>query len=722
MTTLRCLVLLLLAAGSAIAAIPMAAQRVVQVSPQVFGYKPGETSFALAPARGDLIVAFTTCGITMTTPPGWTKVEMGDMQTFYQVVEAGAPNRYRIACEDYEGAVFYDVSGADKYHPIDAAANSKPTTGSTIVVGPITPTGDITVKDTLALAAFAGNPSAQGRAVLTPGWTFVRPTVTPTNSYHPVVYTAYESQAARGDSQVSATFALAAAKPSQAAAEIVLISPAGTTPQTPTAEIGGPYSGVIGAPVSFDGSRSMDPRGGSLSYGWNFGDGATGTGSSPIHFYRAMGSYKVSLVVKSREGQSSAAVTAAVGIFRNCSVVGLGNLAPLNGFVPSPMDAWHQKVDRAPIDPMSDAIINKNGLTGNKLHPDFGPYTAGIPYVVVDSSTQPMVRIGVSDYASQSDVSVEPIPANILVEGRPPNCNRNYNSLGDAHAIVFDRHTCVAYEISQANFCSHTQPNWTSNQTSIWDFTETEKRPLTWTSVDAAGLSVFEGLIRYDEIEAGVINHAIRFTASMTRNDANGGYFVAPATHAAGSNWGTENVMGMRIRLKAGFDISRFSRTNQIILTAMKQYGMILADNGGTLYFQGTPDPRWSNGDLNALKSVRASDFEVVYEPLAPSYKPGEAPMFPKGPVMDAANVPKGRPPENSLSASATRIRPGESVTLVPRAIGASYSYIDNAGFVRGPVTVQPGATTTYTLRSNNAYGSTASQPVTVVVTGTAGR
>jgi PKD repeat protein len=713
MTTLRCLVLLLLAAGATIPVVPTAAQKVAQVSPQVFAYKPGETSFAHAPAQGDLIVAFTTCGITMTTPPGWTKVEMGDMQTFYQVVEAGAPNRYRIACEDYEDAVFYDVSGADRYHPIDAAADSKPATGSTIVVGPITPT----VKGTLALAAFGGNPSAQGRAVLTPGWTFVRPTVTPTNIYHPVVYTAYESQAARGDSQASATFALASAKPSQAPAEIVLINPAGTTPRTPTAEIGGPYSGVLYTSVGFDGSGSFDPRGAELSYLWNFGDGTTGTGSNPTHAYNSMKSYKVSLTVKNREGQTAGPVDTTVSIFRNCSAAGLGNLAPLNGFVPSPMDAWHQKVDRAPIDPMSDTIINKNGLAGNKLHPDFGPVEAGIPYTVVDSSRQPMVPIGVSDYAGQSDLSVEPIPGNMLVEGRPPNCTRDYAKIGDSHGIVFDRHTCVAYEISQANFCSHTQPNWTSNQTSIWDFTETEKRPLTWTSVDAGGLSIFEGLIRYDEIVAGVIDHAIRFTASMTRNGANGGYFVAPATHAAGNNWSTNNIMGMRIRLKASFDISGFSRTNRIILTAMKQYGMILADNGGTLYFQGTPDPRWTDSDLNALKSVHASDFEVVYEPLAASYRPGEAPMYPKGPVMDAANVPKGRAPQNSLSASATQIRPGESVTLVPLAIGASYSYIDNAGFVRGPVAVRPTTTTTYTLHSSNAFGSTASKPVTVVVT-----
>jgi PKD repeat protein len=710
MRMFRCLVLCLLAAGSAIAAASMAAQRVVQVSPQVFAYKPGETSFARAPAHGDVIVAFTTCGITMTTPPGWTKVEMGDIQTFYQIVEPGAPNRYRIACEDYEDAVFYDVSGADRYHPVEAAASSKPATDSTIVVGPITPTA----KGTLALAAFAGGPSAQGRAVVTKGWTFVRPTVTPTNIYHPVVYTAY-AEALRGDAPVAATFTLTASKPSQAAAEIVLINPAGTTPQTPVAAIGGPYSGVLYTSVSLDGSGSVDPRGESLSYSWNFGDGTTGTGSNPTHAYNSMKSYAVSLTVKDPEGQRSAPVTTTVSVFQNCSVVGLGRMAPLNGFVASPMDAWHQKVVGDRVDPMSDVIINKNGLAGSRLHPDFGP-TNGIPYVVVDSTKQSLSHVNVTDYAGASDITMIPIPANMPVEGNPADCNTSYSSTGDAHAIILDRATCVGYEIAQANHCATKTPKWTGTQTSIWDFTETEKRPLTWTSVDAAGLSVFEGLIRYDEIVAGVIPHAIRFTASQTKNDTNGGYFVAPATHAAGSSWGANNVMGMRIRLKASFDISGFSRTNRIILTAMKQYGLILADNGGTLYFQGTPDRRWSNSDLNALKTVMASNFEVVYAPLAPSYKPGEAPMFPQGPVMDAANLPKGRAPENSLSASAARIRPGESVTLIPLAIGASYSYIDNAGFVRGPVTVRPAVTTTYTLHSSNAYGSTASKPVTVVV------
>ena len=411
----------------------------------------------------------------------------------------------------------------------------------------------------------------------------------------------------------------------------------------------------------------------------------------------------------------------------------LGPEGALNGFVPSPNDAWHQNIANAPVDPMSTTITTVNGLAGNSLHLGFGSDPSnGIPYVVVDSTTQALSPIAVTDYAGQSDITVMPIPANMPVEASPVDCNTNYSSTGDAHAIILDRATCVEYEIAQANHCATTTPNWTGAQTSIWDFTENEQRPITWTSVDAAGLSVFEGLVRYDEIQAGVINHAIRFTASLTKNDGNGGYFVPPATHAAGNNWSTNNVMGMRIRLKASFDISHFSPTNQIILTAMKQYGMILADNGQTLYFQGTPDARWNDGDLYNLRSVTAASFEVVDAPgagtLSPDaglytpgglsgfYTPGVAPMYPAGELMDASNYPSGNAPTNSLTASSTTISAGQSVTLTPSSSGASYSYIDNAGFVRGPIKVAPTQTTTYTLYSNNAYGSTASTPVTVTV------
>ena len=163
--------------------------------------------------------------------------------------------------------------------------------------------------------------------------------------------------------------------------------------------------------------------------------------------------------------------------------------------------------------------------------------------------------------------------------------------------------------------------------------------------------------------------------------------------------------MGMRIRLKASFDISGFSSTNQIILKAMKQYGMILADNGSNLFFQGTPDARWNDNDLNALKAVPASAFDVVQ----------------MAPVYDSTTAPTGAAPViNSFTASSTSVASGTAVTLTPTVTGASYSYIDKAGFIRGPVVVNPTATTTYTLTSRNAYGTTSASVTVTVQAGTA--
>jgi|GEM_PF-574158 len=386
-----------------------------------------------------------------------------------------------------------------------------------------------------------------------------------------------------------------------------------------------------------------------------------------------------------------------------CSTMTVGANGALNGFVPSPNDAWHQDITNAPIDPNSAKIITTSGdLAGAKLHPDFSSIAGGnygIPYTVVDSSQTPSVPVPVVLYPDDSDITLVPVPAGLPIEGSPASCPTDGN---DRHALIVDRNKCVVYELYQAAQCSN---GWSASQLTAWDMKSTEQRPYTYTSADAAGLSVFEGLVRYDEIVAGSINHAIRFTAQHTKNDANNGFFTAPATHAAGNLWGTDNIMGMRIRLKASFDISGFSSTNQIILKAMKQYGMILADNGSNLFFQGTPDARWNDNDLNALKAVPASAFDVVQ----------------MAPVYDAATIPAGTAPViNSFTASSTTVASGASVTLTPTVTGASYSYIDNAGFVRGPVVVNPTATTTYTLTSRNAYGTTSASVKVTVQNGTA--
>jgi hypothetical protein len=231
-----------------------------------------------------------------------------------------------------------------------------------------------------------------------------------------------------------------------------------------------------------------------------------------------------------------------------------------------------------------------------------------------------------------------------------------------------------------------------------------EQRPWGWTSADAAGLPIFPGLVRYDEVAAGAINHAIRFTMQQTKNDGNGGFFVEPASHAAGTVYGVSNVMGMRIRLKASFDISGYSAANQVILKAMKKYGMIVADNGGYFFFQGVPDPRWNDDDLVNLDSIQSSNFEVVK-------------MTPAFPGYDAVTAPTGPPPTiDSFTASATSVAAGKPVTLSWKTTNDSYDFIDVLGGISGgTVTTTPTATTTYTLNATNQYGrSTAQVKVTV--------
>jgi hypothetical protein len=190
----------------------------------------------------------------------------------------------------------------------------------------------------------------------------------------------------------------------------------------------------------------------------------------------------------------------------------------------------------------------------------------------------------------------------------------------------------------------------------------------------------------------------------QTKNDANNGYFVSPASHAAGTVWGINNVMGMRIRLKASFNISGFSKTNQVILTAMQKYGMILADNGGYFFFEGVADPRWNDNDLEKLDSVQSSNFEVVQ-------------MNPAFPGYDSASAPTGpRPTITSFTASPSTVSAGSSVTLTWTTTNDSYDFIDKLGAVRGgSITITPAATTTYTLDATNQYGRSKKQ-LTVTV------
>lgn len=389
-----------------------------------------------------------------------------------------------------------------------------------------------------------------------------------------------------------------------------------------------------------------------------------------------------------------------------CGKMSTGDNASLNGFVPFPASsAWNTDISSAPLDPNNAAITSAAGFAGLHLHHDFSSVAGGnygIPYVVVDSSTTSLVPISVVDYASESDVALAPFPTTAPIEGSPADCVGWPDAyVGDSHVLVLDRNACILYETFNTHRCNG---QWSSSSETIWDLRNYEQRPWGWTSADAAGLPIFPGLVRYDEVASGAINHAIRFTMQHTKNDSNGGYFVEPASHAAGTDWGVYNVMGMRVRLKASFDISGFSAANQVILTAMKKYGMILADNGSYFYFQGVPDPRWDDDDLHNLDSVQSSNFEVVQ--MTPTY-----------PGYDDATAPTGNPPTiNSFTASATSVSAGTAVTLTWDTANDSYDFIDQLGGVRGgSVTITPSATTTYTLNATNQFGRS-TQAVTVTV------
>jgi hypothetical protein len=390
----------------------------------------------------------------------------------------------------------------------------------------------------------------------------------------------------------------------------------------------------------------------------------------------------------------------------SCTDMSVGDNASLNGFVPFPSAAaWNTDISSAPLDPNNTTITQAAGFAGLHLHHDFSSVAGGnygIPYVVVDSASTSLVPIDVMDYADESDVAQAPFPLAAPIEGSPADCSGWPDAyVGDSHVLVLDRHACMLYETFNTHRCSGA---WNSSSETIWDMQSYEQRPWGWTSADAAGLPIFPGLVRYDEVAAGAIHHAIRFTMQNTKNDANDGYFVEPASHAAGTLWGVSNVMGMRIRLKASFNISTYSPANQVILTAMKKYGMILGDNGGYFFFQGVPDSRWNDDDLVKLDSIQSSNFEVVQ-------------MTPGFPGYDSATAPTGQPPTiGSFTASATTVSAGTPVTLTWTSSNDSYDFIDKLGGVRGgKATIVPTATTTYTLNATNPYGRSTRQ-VTVTV------
>lgn len=364
---------------------------------------------------------------------------------------------------------------------------------------------------------------------------------------------------------------------------------------------------------------------------------------------------------------------------------GLG--ASLNGFVPFATDSpWNKDISASPVDANSSAIINFIGPTIG-LHPDFGSGGIGIPYAVV-SGTQSPVSITFGAYGDESDPGPMPIPGNAPIEG-------GAGATGDRHVLVLDNSRCFLYELFGS--VANTNGSWNADSAAVWDLLSNQQRPWTWTSADAAGLPIFPGLVRYDEVAAGQIQHAIRFTLPASR-----AAMVPPAAHwASNSTNANAAPMGMRLRLKAGYDISGFTTNVKVILTAMKRYGLIMADNGSAMYITGAPDNRWDNDELHDLSQVPASAFEVVQ----------------MSPVYTASSVPQGAAPGIASFTATPSSGAGSNVTLSWSVSNASYVIVSpQVGAVRGTsVTVTPGQTTTYTLYATNQYDrSTATVTVTV--------
>jgi hypothetical protein len=263
---------------------------------------------------------------------------------------------------------------------------------------------------------------------------------------------------------------------------------------------------------------------------------------------------------------------------------------------------WNARIDNLPLDPNSAAYVATIGAT-NAAHADFGTvYNGapnGIPYVAVGPA-QPRVAVSF-DYADESDPGPYPIPPDAPIEGGP-------DGDGDRHVLVVDGAACKLYEL----FDSHPNADgtWRAGSGAVFDLCGYALRPLTWTSADAAGLPILPGLVRYEEVAAGEIAHALRFTAPQTRNQ-----FVWPARHQASSRTASNYPpMGQRFRLKASVNIATFGPHVQVILRALKKYGMFLADNGSSWYVSGAPDPRWSDDELHQLGQLHGSDFEAVDE------------------------------------------------------------------------------------------------------------
>lgn len=356
---------------------------------------------------------------------------------------------------------------------------------------------------------------------------------------------------------------------------------------------------------------------------------------------------------------------AAVATVQAAPTVGGCSLFPANHVL-------NTRVDSLPVHPLSSAWVANVASTGNgasrTFHMDFGsglypsppdPTAApiGIPYAIVDG-TQARVPVAFG-YADESDPGPYPIPANVPIEGVGPT-----DVQGDRHVLVVDKSACKLYELYNA-WPVNGGASWTADAGAVFDLASDALRPAGWTSTDAAGLSVLQGLVRYDEVATGVIEHAIRFTAQRTQRA-----YLWPARHYASSVTDTNVApMGARFRMKASVDIARFTGEARVIAQAMKTFGLILADNGSPWYVSGAPDSRWNNDTLRQLAALTGNDFEAVDESGlqldANSAQAAGTTTPPPPPPTQASTT-------TSLASSANPVASGQAVTFTATVSASS--------------------------------------------------
>ena len=366
---------------------------------------------------------------------------------------------------------------------------------------------------------------------------------------------------------------------------------------------------------------------------------------------------------------------------------------------------WNTAVDTLPVLSNSSSMVNTIGASVG-FHADFGSGTwnggpIGIPFITVPGTQTKYPATFL--YDDESDLGPYAVPLNAPIEG-------GSNSNGDRHAIAVDTTNCILYELYRAFPQSS---SWTADSGAIFDLTSNALRPATWTSADAAGLPIMPGLVTYEEILAGVIKHAIRFTVPQTRRE-----FVWPARHYASSLTGTQYPrMGERFRLKSTFDMSTYPADVQVILTAMKKYGIMLADNGSAWFVSGKPDSRWNNSNLQALGQLHGSDFEAV-DATVLLVDPNSGEARQNGTTVSvspaAATVRAGH---SQLFTATVTGAPGTvtwSVNNVPEG-DTTVGLIDAMGSYAAPMVVPNPATVTVRATSTASPGTSGSSAVTVI-------